>query len=287
MDFWEFANTDLPNNTSDWDILCPTVESAAIVRLEKKYPEYRVEFHDMDMLNNARIYDHYCNQYTVPISTPLGPMFVAPMTLLYLLKRSHAWRDRSFEKTMYDLWKRELYLEEDCLSDIERDLLKERTELSYKRFPQRTPKLNKSVTAFFDDPVDKYFDHDWLHEVFAYEDKPMFTRLQPDPESAWCAEDLWKKLTYEQRLQCVAEECSVIATERFVVPKNWVFPTRLAYIWALRKVCTTLCSGWFRDFAIDNYGHVLDLFSQDRFNEIYARIRTADLYKTARYHNNG
>ena len=48
----------------------------------------------------------------------------------------------------------------------------------------------------------------------------------------------------------------VIALERFVIPGK--LNPKLAYLKAVEKICTTLTSGWFRDFAIDNWPEVID-----------------------------
>ena len=118
------------------------------------------------------------------------------------------------------------------------------------------------------------FDHGYIHELFAYEARPMFERLKHEGEegSAWCAKDLWLGLSTTQKLQCVAEEVQVIATERFLLgdkPK----PVKLAYFLALNKVCTSLCSGWFRDFAIDHYPLIVDMFDKLRIEYVVANLK--------------
>ena len=88
-------------------------------------------------------------------------------------------------------------------------------------------------------------------------------------DQAWCEKDLWEGgLSDLQKRQCVAEECYVIATERFIVPAGLDYPLKLAYLKALKKVCTTLCSGWFRDYAIDNYPFIVDLFDENKMKEV-------------------
>ena len=75
-------------------------------------------------------------------------------------------------------------------------------------------------------------------------------------------------MAYNQKVQCVAEETYVIGLERFLIPVDFDFNSRIAYNKALEKVCTTLCSGWFRDFAIENYPEILGLFSKDKFKQV-------------------
>jgi hypothetical protein len=57
-----------------------------------------------------------------------------------------------------------------------------------------------------------------------------------------------------------------------MVPKDWKYPAKLGYNKALNKVCTTLCKGWFREFAIDNYPEVMELFDEGKFLEVKDKL---------------
>jgi hypothetical protein len=132
---------------------------------------------------------------------------------------------------------------------------------------------------FFADAVTKKYNHDWLHELYAYEDQPMYTRLQKDKTSAWCSKELWYNLYRQQKIQCVAEEAYVIATERFLVPKDWNYPAKRAYYAAVKKICTTLCSGWFRDYALDNWPTILAMYDPNKFKQVQERLAWEDHIK--------
>lgn len=71
----------------------------------------------------------------------------------------------------------------------------------------------------------------------------------------WCEKDKWELFTHEQKINCVREECFVIAIERYLMwRKN--YPAKFAFMEALYRVCTTLTSNWFRDFAIENWPEI-------------------------------
>jgi hypothetical protein len=63
--------------------------------------------------------------------------------------------------------------------------------------------------------------------------------------------------TFEDKCKCVLEEAYVIALERRIIPMIFGggggYTSEEALDWALMRVCTTLCSGWFRNFATNNY----------------------------------
>lgn len=255
MNYW---NPSVPIKIdTDWDVV-------------SYLPIEGTEFHDRGLLNNDDLFQ-YCTDNKVQFNGK--ELHVLSMKGLSLVKRSHLHRDLSFDKHITLYWK---YLQHQSTfwTEEDRQFLKHRTEMTLERFPQLKPNLNQSVKSFFDDAVYKKYSHDYLHELFAYEDKPMYTKLQINPELARCERNLWDNLSYRQKVKCVAEETQVIATERFLVPKDWEYPAKAAYIKALQKVCTTLTSGWFRDFALDNYPSVVELFSKDKFNEVRSKLKS-------------
>jgi len=240
------------NDDTDWDVI-------------SEQPIEGTEWHSPAVLNNAKV-ESLVHFWYKPIEFNGYLLHVATPAVLYIIKRSHLHRELGWDKhiTMFHKYlpKPEFLMKE------EKEFLEERINLTLEQYPQVKPNLNQLNEDFFDDAVTKKYNHDYLHELFAYEVKPLYTKLQTDPTKAWCHEYLWNELSYTQKLQCVAEETMVIATERFLVPKNWEYNSKLAYMKALKKVCTTLCSGWFRSFAIDNYPEVLSLYNPDKFSRV-------------------
>ncbi len=65
------------------------------------------------------------------------------------------------------------------------------------------------------------------------------------------------------------EECYTIALERHILPTMHGDKIGLGYQeafkWALMRVCTNLTSGWFRQYAIDNYYTVLNNYNKEYY----------------------
>ncbi len=244
---------------TDWDVI-------------SHEPLAGCEWHRLDILNNFRMLN-YASRYTIKGPNDVELQIMTPQGLA-IMKRSHLWRNLSFGKHITHYHKHLAHFV-DYFSAYDFEVLEERTQLTHEQYPQKHPKLNVPVDEFFDDYVTKKFNHDWLHEVVAYHQQPLYKSLQNDVESAWCKLDLWKKLSYKDKVLCVTEEVTVIAVERFLVPTDWQTPAKLAFMKSLEKVCTTLCSGWFRDFAIDNYPQIVQEFSQERFLGIKQTIDNA------------
>lgn len=236
-------------DNADWDII-------------SSRPIDGAEWHDRSFLNNSH-FDEYAensdifdfNGHLVHIMNPTG---------LSIIKRSHLWRNLGFQKHITHYHK--FMVTRKCYDLHNERLLQERIKLTKAAFPQGNPSLMQSRDAFFDDAVTKKYDHDYLHTLLAYYDAPLYTRLLKTDDLVWCEQDAWHRLSHDDKVKCVAEESYVIAIERFMVPHDWKFPIKLAYLKSVDKVCTTLCSGWFRDFAIDNYPSIVNMFEASKFN---------------------
>jgi len=202
-----------------------------------------------------------CERYKTGkyLSTPFGEAkHVSPLGLM-LIRRSHLHRPLNFVKNMI----RYNYLKTgwESMRDQEYyDLLREITVINKKIYGDKTPSLRKNKKEFFDDYVTKYYDHDDLHYATCYVEKPIYENLKSNSETVWCDKDKWDALSYTDQINCVREECYVIALERYIIPKLKTgqkhMPPGMAFDKALERVCTTLTSGWFRDFAIDNWQQI-------------------------------
>lgn len=185
----------------------------------------------------------------------------AVMSLEYLMatKRSHLIYPIHFEKNMvdYHIMKRALPKQETKDVHVYETYYKLRYNEAAERVKQRTPKLNVTTEDFFSSklPVKSYYIHDDIHEIMKHQDTPIFRKMQKDDSKAWCEKDMFFNLPYDFQVQAVQEEAYVIALERYIIPQhgdncNDYFD---CYKRAVKRICTTLCSGWFRDFAIENY----------------------------------
>ncbi len=112
--------------------------------------------------------------------------------------------------------------------------------------------------AFFGSNVTYYQDHDSVHASIAFEPStPAYTYMQDPGSEVECSKKLWDGMTPEQRLNSVKEEMAVIAIERFIAPLYFQNDYKsVNIVKALRgaayKLNTTLSSGWFRRFVVQN-----------------------------------
>lgn len=245
---------------ADWDVISFKQHSGC-------------EVHDPLFLNNMDMTDYALGHNIIILPDKTKALVMSP-TGLAIIKRSHLHRDLNFDRhiTMFHKFGLSEILKEKSHSSIANADLQERIRLTKEAFPQRNPNLMQSKEDFFDDFVTRKYDHDYLHELVAFYDKPLYVSLLRDEKLAWCEQEKWYNLSHKDKVKCVAEETFVIAIERFMVPNNWNYPSKLAYIKALRKVCTTLCSGLFRDFAIDLYPEVMAEYRNSVFVNVKSKL---------------
>jgi hypothetical protein len=255
----------------DIDIVLDEVELKTCFGLSFNGAEFlrveNVEFMSSGVLNNFDIpaFDSKLEELNVLNKDCL--VWIPSVEILWAIRRSHIHRPLNFAKHMFHLNKlRDLFYEP---RDSTIEFLNNRTKLTKAAYKDMVPSLNKTNEDFFDDYVSKIYNHDDIHEVVAFGDEPVYKKMKRDQSKAKCEKDLWLALPYLEKIWAVQEESMVIALERFLIPDKIKSP-KVAFLKALEKVCTNLTSGFFRDFAIDNYRRCCDGVPDylTKFNEV-------------------
>jgi hypothetical protein len=175
---------------------------------------------------------------------------VSNIDLAYTLKMSHRFLRNSphFEKTWKDIRDlRKLGAKiPDCLNLW---FFKREKETYYYNHPS----LNKTKEDFFDTAGVTYiYDHDSIHEVLAIDAQPAYKSFLVGEVKT--SKELFDSLDLNTKLNAVLEEAMVLAVERSLIHID--NPEEVAHnVWkySLQKVCTSITSGWFREFAWEHY----------------------------------
>ena len=207
-----------------------------------------------------------------------GITIAAPSpTWLLALKLSHRYLRNSphFYKTMQDIRMLRRYARPFTQEQL--DWIKAREEVTYT---YSHPKLNVSKDVFFTDDVKYEYDHDSIHENIALFEKPAYTYFLEG--AVYVSKEKWDKQPEGIKLAAVYEEACVLSLERSIVPFGVKGDGRAQFAYALQKVCTSITSGWFREYAWENHDRVLAMFSTSyitRF-EIANALGFVKLYKS-------
>ena len=233
--FYWFKDSRLPN---DLDIISPNVEENKGKSTEHKQYYWTEAFEYLREHNKDENY-------------------VDP-DLLYTIKVSHAAWDINWEKTMKDI---KFLKSKGCKLNLEfYHLLYADWE---KLHGKKKVKMNVKNEDFFKENIHRKYDHEWLHEQFAFTDRPMNERIREDLDSPLCSEKLWNEMEYPDKLRTALEEIFVLTAERYIFVQN-PLPTKTARLKMLKQMITSTTSGWFNRFLIEHFDS-LRILSEDYF----------------------
>lgn len=144
------------------------------------------------------------------------------------------------------------------------------------------PKLDVTSKEFFTgDGVNYVYDHDSIHLAVALTElpksgaelrvsdldwslTPAYTFYMKDGSEVMTSKEKFFAVHEQIRLYGVYEESCVLALERSQIPhglgKEGGPTPRWSFCKALEKVCTSITSGWFREYAWENYDKVMALY---------------------------
>ena len=172
--------------------------------------------------------------------------------LLYTIKVSHAAWDINWVKHMKDI---HFLQSKGCKLD----------EYFYDRLIQDWSQIhgekkftfNKRHEDLFKDSVNRFYNHDMLHEVFKLNDTPMYKKVLSYDDKALCSKEKFNKLTEKEKFQLALEEVVVVAYERYVLPKR--LPFKQAVPRALQDLITRMTRGWYNLLLIENSNRIIHM----------------------------
>jgi hypothetical protein len=200
--------------------------------------------------------------YHLPVIEYSG-LDVIDMDTLYTIKLSHVIRPINSTKHLKDL----VFLKSKGHKSSPELLDKLLKFWESYHGPRRSPDFNKLNEDFFADKVDRQYNHDDLHELVKYKERPMFTYIKHDQSKAEPVKELFDLLSEEDKHRVVLEEAYVIALERFVLKRqnketgifgSRKYPYTTAYHNAMSVLITRLFPDWLALYAADNYQSLID-----------------------------
>jgi hypothetical protein len=112
--------------------------------------------------------------------------------------------------------------------------------------------LDKNKDDFFNDYVPKVYDHDFLHEIVALPNTPVYKEVLKDKEEVLIDKIKFFELPKEKQIQMFKEEIYVIAIERYLLTNGIQYGRHKAYKEAVKKTITNLTKNWASLFIADN-----------------------------------
>lgn len=181
---------------------------------------------------------------------------------LYALKMSHRYLKNSvhFLKTMRDIQLLREHISPDAQLIIQSDWFKLREEQTYT---YKHPKLDVSKQDFFTDDVPYEYDHDDLHRVLALDRAPAYTNYMKDGSEVMTSKEKFYSVSDRVRLLGGLEESLVLCAERSLIPNNFEPDADVMFRFALGKLCTSISSGWFREFCWEYHDEIIQTYENE------------------------
>jgi hypothetical protein len=195
---------------------------------------------------------------------------IPSLDVLYMLKMSHRYLRNSphFMKTMRDIHM--LRAAGAKIRPEHEEFYKERMRVTYD---YKHPKLAVTKDNFFKgDGVTYIYDHDSIHEAVKHLAKPAYNYYKPDENDVYCSKDLFYEAPEMVRLLGGLEESYVLALERSQIPFPGKMKPEESFDFALMKVCTSITSGWFREFCWEHYDDIRDLYDPNYVTRFWQAV---------------
>jgi hypothetical protein len=189
-----------------------------------------------------------------------GNIFTPSLNALYVLKMSHRFLRNSphFLKTMdHIILMRDMGARLDPKFD---SWFKKREKETYY---YNHPDLTVKKQDFFQDEKYHTVDHVDIHEAIKLSEIPAYKRIIADGYDVKCDQSKFESLSHEHKMMCVVEESYTLALERMMIPNDFAGSPKLAFTIALQKVCTSITSGWFRNFSWEHYHEAFSMYNSD------------------------
>lgn len=203
-------------------------------------------------------------------------MVFSSLDLLYVLKMSHRYLKDSphFLKTMNDI--HIMRKNGAKIRDEHREWFKKREDETYW---YKHPKLKQMAKDNFfrkDEGVVYVYDHDSIHVEMArhHAGVPAYELYKADAQQVDCSKKKFFEVEEKIRLWGVLEEAQVLALERSQVPYKGKVEAKWSFDKALEKVCTSITSGWFREFGWENYYKIQEMYEPDYVERFWDGVST-------------
>src|SRR5271167_631391 len=239
------------------------LKSGEIIEIEIAWPDSSSDW----LLQQRRL--PQIAEYPLSVGEHTLTVMVPQINLLLALKLSHRYKRNSphFLKTMADI--RMLRAGGATVHTYE-DFIKMREKETYD---YAHPSLKRDKKNFFKDDGIKYvYDHDSIHEAIALNAKPAYRSFSADDQEVYSSRELWNECTEQLKLCAVVEESYVLALERSQIPFKGQLDPKTSFDMALMKVCTSITSGWFREYAWEHYREARSLYSPGYVNVFWDAV---------------
>lgn len=162
------------------------------------------------------------------------------------------------------------------ISEAERKFYDLRIKENEAKFGKKKISLDMSEKQFFGRSSKiRVMDHDLLHDIVKFYEEPLYKELKVHEDKPLLSKErFYSSFSFDDRIKLAQEECLAITFERFYLPKlleKKQIDIIECYNDGIRLVVSRLSKGWFSDFIIDHYDHVMEM-SKEHLEDLEKKI---------------
>jgi len=142
-------------------------------------------------------------------------------------------------------------------------------------YTHKLPVLNVSSKDFFDsnmNGVEQTFIHDDIHKAIALNDKPAYEYYLKEGSEVMTSKKKFYECSEHIRLSGIIEEAMTLALERSLISHPGVWSPDYAFRFALAKVASTICGGYFRSYCFLNLFEAIKSYPKDFFEKFQKAV---------------
>jgi hypothetical protein len=233
-------------------------------KLKLKTKHKNVECEILDGTKSSRLFYELNKNNNEKISLFNSEFIVANKQTLYLLKKSHVGFAIHWQKNINDYHFLKNNFNINNIDGKYYEAYNARLNEISERVKQNKINLNQTNSEFFNKSekiIKRIYEHDDIHKIVAYYDTPMYERVKQDKDKAYIPKNNFDNLSLDDKIKMAREECYAIALERKIIPiieNNGTFDEKKSFQYAIQRICTTLTSGFFKEFVIENYPLIIN-----------------------------
>jgi len=178
------------------------------------------------------------------------------------VRMSHAMYNYNLDKAINDI----IFLQQKGAKHdvVKIEHLRKYWKIRYAGFREKMD-MNQPPEIFFNSNVQRFVNHDELHDLLKLSDKPAFSKILDNDVTVKVSKDKFDLLSKQEQINTFIEEISVLACERHYREND----SRTAFVYAAQDFLTRMTSGWYNIFLLENIYEVFKFKNAQENNDYF------------------
>lgn len=206
--------------------------------------------------------------YNDPNSIKTSFGFVPSLDILFTIKDAHKYKKFETARGCANYYKHAIdwHIMKNAGAEVKEEFKGFLALREKETYTHKLPNLNVSKQDFFDSSkngVEQIYVHDDIHRAIAINDRPAYEYYLKDGSEVLTSKKKFFQCSEHIQLCGIMEESITLALERSMIVYPGVWSASQAFHFALAKVGSTICGGYFREQAFLRLFEALKQYPKD------------------------